>query len=336
MKKVVFAGSAIDEYCLEASYKRAFEHLGFEVHWFDTFRSQQKFLHFGQAGRYVNDFIGINAWRKKMQREFVLYAKSHDPEIILVFCNTNIPINCLAFLKSVIRAKIILVWPDTLFNVEAHVATAAPLYDGVASYSRDAQEVFTNMGFKNVNWIPLAADEQLHGQTNKPDGFAYDLCFIGNHRPERARDLESIARQFPKLKLSIWGSTWKKRNHPLLQSYIIEKPLFGQTAAQLMNKSRISLNIIDDTNYPAANMRFFETPIAYAFQLASACPEWEGEYTDMTHLAYYHSTEELFTKIERILSDDALNIDIRRAGHALTKAKHTYSHRAQAIIDRFL
>jgi hypothetical protein len=336
MKRVVFAGGTVNDHCLEASYKRAFESLGFEVHWFDTVGAQQKHVRFGRLGAYLNDSVGVSPWIKKMQREFVLYAKSLQPDLILVFCNARIHYAALAFLKSTSRSKIALIWPDALLNLEAHVAQCARLYDGIATYSANSTSVFEALGFSNVRWIPLAADEQLHGCADVAASFAFDLCFIGNFRPERERDLSQIARRFPRIKMGIWGSGWRKRSHPVLGRYIAEKQLVGRDFAHTMNVSRISLNVIDDTNYPAANMRFFETPITHSLQLASVCPEWERTYLDMKHVAYYRSEAELFEKIDRILSNEPLNLEIRREGYNFTKTHHTYHHRARSIVDSFL
>ncbi len=335
MKKVVFAGAAINEHCLEASYRRAFERLGFEVHWFDTVSAQRKYIRLGKAGQYLNDFIGIQPWIKKMQREFAVQTKNLRPDLILVFCNARIHVNVLAFLKSVLPAKIVLIWPDTLFNIEAHVAQSAALYDGLASYSREAVPVFRRLGFSRVEWIPLAADELLHGGFEVPEQFRYDLTFIGNARPERIRMLESLTRHFPALKMGIWGGGWRNVS-PALKPFVTEKHVYGREFAGLMNASGITLNVIDDTNYPSANMRFFEAPICRSLQLSSACPEWEDEYRDLRHLAYFHNEEELLAKTEHLLTHAQAGREIREAAYALTTERHTYYHRAQQIIQHFL
>lgn len=336
MNKVVFAGASINDNCLEASYKRAFQHLGFEVHWFDTVTALAKYVPLGRLGTYVNDFIGIQAWIRKMQRELAVHIRSLQPSLVIVFCNAKVHYNVLALLKSTTRCKLVLLWPDTVFNLEPHVSQCAPFYDGVATYSSESKPLFEALGFQNVQWVPLAADEELHGCARPPDRFELDLCFIGNARAERARDLGQIVQEFPSIKMRIWGGSWNKRRYPALRPYIVERHILGREFAHAMNSSRISLNVIDETNYPAANMRFFETPIAHSLQLASVCPEWEHEYLDMKHLAYYRSATELFEKIEGILANDVLNLEIRREGHHLTKTKHTYRHRAQSIINYFL
>lgn len=336
MKKVVFAGTSINEYSLEASYKRAFQKLGFEVYWFDTISNQNKHIPYGKIGKHVNNFIEIKSWQKKMQKEFVLYCQTLKPDIVLVFCNAHIHFGAIAFLKSILKSKIILIWPDPLPNLESHIGTAAPLYDGIATYSQQSQDVFKSIGFKDVCWIPFAADEEIHGLESWPSNFNNDLCFVGNFRPERANDLENISKAFPKIRMSIWGISWEKYKTHILRKHIISKHLFGKDLSNLINRSRISLNIIDSTNFPSANMRFFETSIASAFQLSSACPEWENEYIDMRHLAYYSDTNDLFDKIEKILSNDLINKKIRKEGYSHTKQNHTYLHRTKNIIDRFL
>jgi glycosyltransferase involved in cell wall biosynthesis len=336
MKKVLIVGNSKDNTCLEASYKRAFQELKFEVCIFDPYQEEKKYIKLGQFGGKLHTFLPVEEWRKKMNREFVIYTKELCPDLILNVCNAPITFNSLAFLKSVLKCPIVLLWPDTLFNLQTQVLSSALLYDGVATYSYASIPVFEALGFKNIHWIPLAADPYLHKQDCLAENYLNDVCFIGGCRPERVKALESIKKNFPNKKLEIYGTNWKKSDNKLLADSIIEKPLRGKEFSSMLNKSRISINIIDDTNFPAANMRFFETPIANALQLSSSCPEMNSQFIDMEHIAYFDSDQEMVDKIDLLLSNTKLCNTIIQNAYQLTIEKHTYSNRVEQVIEIFI
>ena len=337
MKKILLVGNSKDGSCLEASYKRAFESIGFDVKLFDPNISIQKYLKLGKIGTIIHRFMPIEEWEKKMNREFIIDAKNYHPDLLFIACNAPITYNSLAFLKSIlVKTKIILLWPDTIFNLKERICSSAPLYDGVVTYSSNSIAIFQLLGFKNVYWVPLAADETLHGIKEIQIKKDTSLCFIGGYRTERAEVLAKISKYFPALNIHIYGVFWDRCTISLLKPHIKNQAIRGKDFAKKLNQSLISLNVIDDTNFPAANMRFFETPIASGLQLSSACPEMEEIYLDFQTILYFRSDDELYSKIDAVLSNTLNHDKIRKDAYLLTKEHHTYTHRAQKIIDLFL
>ena len=110
------------------------------------------------------------------------------------------------------------------------------------------------------------------------------------------------------------------------------RALRGAEFAKAVASSKINLNIIDQTNYPAANMRFFEIPCAGGLQLCSPCPEMEHEFKHAETLFYYRDEGELSNQIRRLLDDGDLRERVRPAAHKKVMEKHTYSHRAKQIL----
>lgn len=104
------------------------------------------------------------------------------------------------------------------------------------------------------------------------------MTFIGGWRPEREAVLAGLAG----LDLKIWGPEWDRRcagNAVVLKAWQ-GRPLVGTEFATAVAASKVNLNIIDPTNHPAANMRFFEIPVAGGLQVCSACPEMSGVFRD--------------------------------------------------------
>ena len=77
--------------------------------------------------------------------------------------------------------------------------------------------------------------------------------------------------------------------------------LYGEDFSKVVQSSRINLNIIDDTNFPAANMRFFEIPVLGGIEVSSLCPELENDFINQEHLFYYKNLGDLVEIVNSIL-----------------------------------
>jgi spore maturation protein CgeB len=329
--KIFLAGN-FNTYTLETSYKNALIDEGYEVRTFDFPTVTRKYIRFGKVGHLLHNFLPVQAWIRKVNRELVIEAKNFRPNLLFVFTNTPVLPSSLAFLKSILPIKCILIWPDTVFNLQSHVLSSALMYDFVASYSSNCCKTFSELGFKKVEWIPLAADPNLHYASGSVEKI-YDLTFVGGWRPEREEALAAIVKHFPSSKLKIWGPYWKRSKNKAIHPHITEKPLYGKEFTKIVQNSLINMNIIDETNYPAANMRFFEIPVAGGLQLASACPEMESIYRHNETIMYFHNKEELLTQVEYVLSNREKSLQIAKNSQEFTLAAHTYKHRTQQIIE---
>jgi hypothetical protein len=332
-KKIAILGNSNPNF-LESSYQRAFEADGHLVKLLDPAAKLQKYIRFGKIGSLIHGFNPIDSWTRKANREIVIEIKQFQPNIILVFCTAPILYGSLAFLKSILTAPIVLVWPDTLFNLSSIVADSKLLFDAVATYSSSSVGVFEKMGFKNVFWLPLAADPLLHpiirNESNK-----FDITFIGGWRKEREDILVKIIDHFPQKKIKIFGPSWHKatKTKSILDHYE-NKILFGKDFSTVVGISKLNLNIIDDTNYPAANMRFFELPICGGLQLSSACPEMEPVYKDKENILYYKNEEDMLQVIQWVFDHESDICNIKDRGHQLTADQHTYRHRVQQLFEK--
>ncbi|MBO0934969.1 glycosyltransferase [Fibrella sp. HMF5335] len=332
---IFMVGSSADT-ALEQSYRRAMEAAGHEVFIYDVVDQFGEFTRFGRLGQIVNQYISVDPWRQKLNRDLSLRIRAGRPDLVLVFGNARILFSTLAFVKSVHDCRFVLVWPDPLTSLQPHVRDAALLYDGVATYCRASVALFERMGFANVQWVPLAADPALHENAAPASQFLYDLTFVGAWRPEREQALATLIRHFPALKMGIWGTSWSRSQSRTLKSHLHPKPLLGRQCAAMFGQSRLNLNVIDDACFPAANMRFFEIPVAHGLQLASACPEMAGTFKANEHILYFTDHDSLCTTVDYALSHPAEMVTIRQAGYDLVRQQHTYAHRTTQLLTRFL
>lgn len=333
-KRLMVVGASATS-SLEKSYVRAAEQLGYTVCHFDPEMETGKHIKLGKIGAKLHQFLPVEAWVRKMNRELVLKVKEFNPQVILVFTNVKVLYGSLATIKTMMSPKIVWIWPDTPLNLTAHNRDAAGLYDVSAIYSSTALPVFSDIGFKNLHWVPLAGDPFLHGQEPVPSrDFKVDISFVGMWRPERERAMAVVAEHFPNLAIEIYGTYWKERcGNQALKKYWRGGGIVGKELGAYFNRSRINVNVIDDTNYPSANMRFFEVPTAGGLQLSSPCPEQENIFRHQQEIVYFSSEQQLVEQVRWILDNPAAADQIRMAAHKKVQEGHTYLKRLEQILS---
>lgn len=335
MKKIVIVGS-INNFCLETSYANAGRISNYEVFQIDPELEIKKYIKFGKFGEKLNTFLPVDSWIKKVNRDVVIRIKEIKPEYIFLMARAKILFGTLATIKIVSpKTKIIWIWPDTPLNLDQLNYNCSQLYDLTACYSSSAVPIFKSIGFNNVHWIPLAGDTQMHLiPINSEKKYINDISFVGSWRPERERALSIINREFKDLSIEIFGPYWQRDcKDKSLQKKFSGKGFFGKDLGVFFNSSRININIIDDTNYPAANMRFFEILTAGGLQMSSSCPEMEDIFHQKEHLLYFNNEKELIDNIYWILQNPSDCDKIRFSGQELIKEEHSYIIRLNKIIE---
>jgi hypothetical protein len=333
--KIMLVGT-INEFCLETSYANAARSLGYEVRQFDPRSETEKYVKLGMVGKKMNDFLPIEAWVKKMNRELIVQAKREEPSVMIVFGAARVLYGTLMTIRLLLpRIRLVWVWPDTPMNLEEHNIANAPLYNLSAVYSEAASMAFAEYGFRNCEWIPLAGDHFMHGRdVRETDEFDCDISFVGMWRPERERIMKVISDNFSGCRIELHGNNWQRNCHDKsLMSFWKSNGFYGRSLADHFNRSRVNLNIIDDTNYPAANMRFFEIPVSGGLQVASACPEWGTEFVDNESIISFGDQTELVHKLRAVLDNKQHAQFIRKNAWALVRQRHTYVERLKKILN---
>jgi hypothetical protein len=319
---------------LENSYRRAFLSLGWQVEFWDLAPAWRRNVRGGRLGYYFSQFVRVEPWLRKANRELVLRVLALRPDLILTFTHPQVMPGALAQIRAATHARLVQVWPDTMQNWDAALSANLPLYDLMATYSRETVPVLERMGARAVTWIPLAGDPELHPFSTASHAeqkmLGADVTFIGGWRPER----EAILSQLGDFDLKIWGPDWGRRakQNSVSKRAWQGRPLTGTEFAKAVACSKVNLNIIDPTNFPAANMRFFEVPTAGGLQVTTACPEMESEFRHGEQIFYFQQPGELPDLLRQLLADNSLRDKVAAAGHARALSKHTYRHRAEQIL----
>jgi spore maturation protein CgeB len=333
MKKVLIVGVK-NKGSLENSYLTALISEGYDVSFFDYSVILKKYIKLGKLGQIINTFFPVFAWQKKMNREFVIECKVLQPDYVFYFTNAPIFAGSILCVKTMYKSiKHILIWPDTPLNIEDFILNNANLYDLTATYSNESVKEFELARFNNVNWIPLAADDEMFKISNTyNNAFNFDIGFVGGWRPEREAVLSKVIKNFPFIKIAIYGPYWKRecKNTKLLP-YILGSGLYEKELSRFFQTTKINLNIIDDTNYPSANMRFFEIPISKGLQLSSKCPEFSEIIKNKEHVLYFDNESEMIQQINWVLENEELAQKIRYDAFKLVSTDHLYKNRIKEI-----
>lgn len=330
--KILVAGN-FQFYSLESSYLRGFRELGLDAEPFDMVAARARFKRFGKLGRYLTQFVEVEPWTRKINRHLAATAIANKIDTLVVGGEAEVSAGAIAQLKITLGLKAVLIWPDPLVSLNNSLMSALPLYDYIGSYSKEAIPQFRALGAKNAQWLPLGADLALHGAP--PPAVApeikHDVSFVGGWRPEREEALTKLARY----NVGIWGPEWGKRckGNAVIQKFWKGRPAVAEEYVGIARASAVSLNVIDPTNYPAANMRFFELPLAGAVQLCSPCPEMDQEFREGREILYFQDAESMLAKIEAVLKNPSRFEPLRSAGRAKILEGHTYKHRARQIVE---
>lgn len=319
---------------LEVSYLSAFQDIGCETLAFDLVSAINKYCRLGKPGRLFNAFVPVEPWIRKANRDMVLAARQFAPDVLIVFGQNRVGVGALAQIRAMRQIRLVYVWPDTLVNFNASLAPSLSLYDLVGTYSASTIHAFEHLGARCVAWIPLGADPHMHPVTGVVAGFESDVAFVGQWRPERDAAVSAILSALPNINLKIWGPEWGRRSRdPLILKAWQKRPLYARDFSSAVGSAKINLNIIDDTNYPAANMRFFEILIAGGLQICSPCPEMEAEFRHGETVFYYRNLTELPELIRMLLADENLRQQVAQTAHEKVLQEHMYTHRAGRILE---
>lgn len=335
MPRLLVVG-AFDEGRLETSYVRAFRQLGWDVSELSIPDLVRAHARLGELGRTVHRFVHVEPWLRRINADFVTTARQLAPDLVMIVGMVEeLRAGALAQVRALLPVKVVWVWPDQMANWTTAMATMLPSVDLVATFSSTTLSAFAEMGARDVMWVPLAADPGLHGltaavaQTTMPP---CDVSFIGAWRPSR----EALVSELSQFDLRIWGNDWARsaRSNPVVRRAWQRTFLNGSELTTAVRASRVNLNIIEPSGYPAANMRVFELLIAGGLQLSSACPELADVLRHDEHLYYFNDGAELPGLVSDLLGRPEDRRRVADAGRREVEARHTYPVRARAIVER--
>ena len=322
---------------LEGSYARAFQKMGWAVHFWEPRKALQRVARGLKIGRLFSTFVNVEPWLRKANLELLQLAESIRPQLVLVIATEGVRAGTLGQLRAQFHDILIYcLFPDTPHNLVPDRIQCLPMFDRVMTVSPGWIDAFRRLGAERIHYLPLAADTDLHQpvvHSGAVPGPGHDVAFVGNWRPER----EAFLEQLVDFDLRIWGTEyWKRNTSPAshLRDRWAGRPLFGSEFALACAENRILLNIIDSVGWPGPNMRTFEQPACRGFSLVTRTPAVTELFKEGENIECFASIDEARAKIEFYLA----NVDARRqvadaAYNFVVSGGHTYTDRVREILD---
>jgi len=202
---------------------------------------------------------------------------------------------------------------DSHLKFDKHIKkTGVQDYNFLFVVHKDYVPKYREKGCKNVYWLPIACDPEIHKRHNLP--LKYDLCFVGSLGPDSPRR-EII------LKLQ------KEFNMFVGQKYLHDM-------ARIYSQSKIVFN---KSLQGDLNMRVFEALSCGRLLLTDRINnDLEELFTDKEHLVIYNDYEDLRKKARYYLTHPDESEAIAHKGQEEVWKRHTYLHRARYLVETIL
>ena len=200
---------------------------------------------------------------------------------------------------------------DTHLHLKEHLKIAKS-FDFVFLAQKKYVPLFHEAGIRQAHWLPLACDPDIH--RNFAFDPVYDVSFVGSITAAHSRRNELLQRLSRRFSLHV-------------------ERCFLEEMALVFSRSRIVFNcsVRDDLN-----MRVFEVLSTGSLLVTDEAPGsgLEELFKDGRHLAIYRSPEDLEERVAYFLCHEEERAKIAREGMRETRSRHTYAHRAVAILER--
>ncbi len=198
---------------------------------------------------------------------------------------------------------------DTHINYDRHLEIAGN-FDFVFLAQKVYVQSMMQAGIKNVAWLPLACDPEIHGKVEVAK--KYDVGFVGSisSKQDRRRNLlDRIQKQFD----------------------LDCQRKFMDEMAEHYCKSRIIFNNAINNDL---NMRVFEALCSGSFLVTDPAPKsgLEELFENKKHLVIYEDVN-LEKAIAYYLENELERERIASEGRKEVLARHTYKHRTESMIQ---
>jgi spore maturation protein CgeB/tetratricopeptide (TPR) repeat protein len=198
---------------------------------------------------------------------------------------------------------------DTHINFEKHVDIASN-FDFIFLAQKAYVEKMTDAGIKNVFWLPLACDPDIHGKVEQEK--KWDVGFVGTIPETQNRRKTLLERVGSRFNLSC-------------------ERKFMDEMAEHYSKSKIVFNNAINNDL---NMRVFEALCSGSLLLTdyASGSGLEEMFENRKHLVIYED-ENIENVIAHYLENDNERKQIAEQGRQEVLKNHTYAHRANDLMN---
>lgn len=338
MKKKILFISSLSSVFHEPLWK-AFETLGFEVHFVDYRGSSVLALGnpihrvVGRLPEGMKQFLNRKA-NQGVDHVILEAARRVRPNYIFASKAKYIDV---AVLDELRRIAPTINWYSDILNNIGTIKKIVDHYDFMFNYDRYMVEQLRADGHHNFYHLPWAGDIDKNEEWLDKKEYKYDFVFIGSYHPEifpREDDFKALKD----LGIKIWGNrAWL--NTALKDCYMGLLPPVFENMKRVYQNSKIALYLdsLYDVKASGVTLRPFEITCGGAMMLGQIYREELPElWQDGKEFISFKGIDDLREKVRYYLSHEDERRRIAKAGFERTRQEHTYLDRVRrvfAIVD---
>jgi hypothetical protein len=214
-------------------------------------------------------------------------------------------------------------------NISRAVLSSEPAFVFTISPSRSFEYYhgWVDCGARLVS-LPLACDTTLYRDDVAPEPAfeAVEIAFVGGYWPYKAQQFDRYLKPYES-RLTVFGyAPWPYSGYAGRLSEAREPALYRQALlSPTINEPHVERMGID------VNERVFKVLGSGGMTITDVTPVYQEWFTD-DELLVPSSLDEYHAMVEQTLRDDALRQRYRDRGRRAVWSRHTYAHRARAIL----
>ena len=172
-----------------------------------------------------------------------------------------------------------------------------------------------NKDAKDVIYIPLCSEKRLHFKEEDINK-ELDITFIGTPYDNRLEFIDQLSRGL-KTTINIYSAEWRKFNKKLgsRSNIIINDAVYNSEYRTVINKSKIMLGFITQSNQDDLSFRNFEITACGTFLLSQRSSLQERIFRENIEAVYFNDIEDCVLKVDHFLVNSKEREKLASAGH---------------------
>lgn len=284
--------------------------------------------------------LGAYAYESDYNVAICKEADLFKPDFACVFKGTYVREETIYYLKK-LRVPVICFYPDiSLIDHGRNIQKCVPLYNHYFTTKTFAiEEIISQFKQPNVSHINHMCDPDIHRSIDclRQTSFSADVSFIGTYSLKKEGILNDLCKRMLGIDLKIWGGYWESSTKGVLLQSVQGKAVFGDLYAMAVSSSKINLGLLSEgtlgsTMGDQVTARTFQIPACGGFMLHERTDEFELLFKVGVEAEAFSTIDELVSKIDYYLHNEAVRRRIADAGRQKVLAYHTSEKRAEEII----
>lgn len=168
---------------------------------------------------------------------------------------------------------------------------------------------------------------------SSPRDWQCDCSFVGTALDDRARVIGRLLEEY-RVDVQIYGKRWARNRPYYRHGRHFHPPLSPERHVEVIQSSRVNLNLLSKSNLDDYNGRTFDIPAAGGFLLAERSDFHREHFAEGVEAEFFGSVEELAEKIGYYCRNESRRAAVARAGwERARRCDYSLSRRLREALD---